>query len=301
MHLINNKSFITNNGPNSHENKQSPADIIFLTSADTEITLLSKSLRKIKGRPSVRLQNILNLNDNIAVDSYIKKTLSKAKIVIVRILGGRNYWSYGVDQILADQMKKKYRIIFLPGDDKFDEQLFAMSSIKGNDYRNIWSYFIEGGPENGVNLLKYILYLNNAMRKPPAAKKISSVGIYWPDFNDINAETLETKWRIKKRPVIAITFYSALLQSGQTEVIDALISALGKYYNCIPIYSKSFKDKKNSDVTRYLLKKYNPISVINLTGFSLSGMSSSKTIFDDARRPVFQVILSTMSQHQWQH
>ena len=301
MHLINNKSFITNNGPHGHENKQSPADIIFLTSADTEITLLSKSLKKIKGRPSVRLQNILNLNDNSAVDSYIKETLSKAKIVIVRILGGRNYWSYGVDQILADQMKKEYRIIFLPGDDKFDEQLFAMSSIKGNDYRNIWSYFIEGGPENGVNLLKYILYLNSGIRKPPAAKKISSVGIYWPDFNEINAETLQTKWRIKKRPVIAITFYSALLQSGQTEVIDALITALEKDYNCIPIHSKSFKDKKNRDVTRFLLKKYNPISVINLTGFSLSGISSSKTIFDDARRPVFQVILSSMSEHEWQH
>ena len=301
MHLINNKSFITNNGSDSLENIQSPADIIFLTSADTEITLLSKSLRKIKDRPSVRIQNILNLSDDNTVDTYIKKTLSKAKIVIVRILGGRNYWSYGVDQILADQMKKKYKIIFLPGDDKFDEQLFAMSSIKGNDYRNIWSYFIEGGPENGLNLLKYTLYLNNSVKKPPAAKKISSVGIYWPDFNEINAETLETKWRFKKRPVIAITFYSALLQSGQTEVIDALISALGKYYNCIPIYSKSFKDKKNCDVTRYLLKEYNPISVINLTGFSLSGMSSSKTIFDDARRPVFQVILSSMSQHQWQH
>jgi len=301
MHLINNKSFITNNGPSGHEYKQSPADIIFLTSADTEITLLSKSLRKIKGQPSVRLQNILNLNDNNAVDSYIKKTLPKAKFVIVRILGGRNYWSYGVDQILADQMRKKYKIIFLPGDDKFDEQLFAMSSIKGNDYRNIWSYFIEGGPENGVNLLKYILYLNNGIKKPPAAKKISSVGIYWPDFNEINAETLEAKWPIEKRPVIAITFYSALLQSGQTEVIDALISALGKDYNCIPIHSKSFKDKKNRDVTRFLLKKYNPISVVNLTGFSLSGISSSKTIFDDARRPVFQVILSSMSEHEWHH
>ena len=242
MHLINNKSIITNNGSDSHENIQSPADIIFLTSADTEITLLSKSLRKIKDRPSVRIQNILNLSDDNTVDTYIKKTLSTAKIVIVRILGGRNYWSYGVDQILADQMKKKYKIIFLPGDDKFDEQLFAMSSIKGNDYRNIWSYFIEGGPENGVNLLKYTLYLTNSLKKPPTAKKISSVGIYWPDFNEINAETLETKWRFKKRPVIAITFYSALLQSGQTEVIDALISALGKYYNCLLYTSPSPRD-----------------------------------------------------------
>ena len=247
MHLINNKSFITNNGSDSLENIQSPADIIFLTSADTEITLLSKSLRKIKDRPSVRIQNILNLSDDNTVDTYIKKTLSKAKIVIVRILGGRNYWSYGVDQILADQMKKKYKIIFLPGDDKFDEQLFAMSSIKGNDYRNIWSYFIEGGPENGVNLLKYILYLNNSVKKPPTAKKISSVGIYWPDFNEINAETLKTKWRFKKRPVIAITFYSALLQSGQTEVIDALISVLGKYYNYdpTPIIQALFKTGKS--------------------------------------------------------
>ncbi|GIR68217.1 MAG: hypothetical protein CM15mP73_0380 [Hyphomicrobiales bacterium] len=72
----------------------------------------------------------------------------------------------------------------------------------------------------------------------------------------------------QKRPVIAITFYSALLQSGKTEVIDALITALKKDYNCIPIHSKSFKDKKTETFT-FPIKKYNPISVINLTGFSL--------------------------------
>ena len=75
-----------------------------------------------------------------------------------------------------------------------------------------------------------------------------------------------------------------------------------KNYNCLPIYAKSFKDKKNAELTTYLLQEYSPISLINLTGFSLKEERlSNTTIFDSGERLVFQGVLSSMSEHEWSH
>ena len=104
---------------------QETADIIFLSSADTEISLLSKTVNELDRYPSIRLANLLNLSETKSIDNYINKTLSKAKIVIVRILGGKSYWNYGIEKLIEHQMKKKCDVIFFPGDDKFDERYWS--------------------------------------------------------------------------------------------------------------------------------------------------------------------------------
>ena len=302
MHIVTSHQHDSKNHEKSEYFVQETADIIFLSSADTEISLLSKSINELDTYPSIRLANLLNLSETKSIDNYINKTLSKAKIVIVRILGGKSYWNYGIEKLIEHQMTKKCDVIFFPGDDKFDEQLYALSSIKGMKYKELWSYFIEGGAENASNLLKYISYLQFNSPKPASSKKISPVGIYWPKKNEISSVELEKNWNKSRKHVIAITFYSALLQSGQTEVIDSLIFELQKNYNCLPIYAKSFKDKKNAELTTYLLQEYSPISLINLTGFSLKEERlSNTTIFDSGERLVFQGVLSSMSEHEWSH
>lgn len=37
----------------------------------------------------------------MSVDLYIDDVLSDAKFIIVRILGGRGYWDYGIEQLVA--------------------------------------------------------------------------------------------------------------------------------------------------------------------------------------------------------
>mgnify|MGYP003387867369 CR=1 FL=1 len=140
MHIVTSKSHQSKNHEKTLNRSQDSADIIFLSSADTEISLLSKSVRRVSKYPSIRLTNVLNLAEHKSIDAYISKTVSKAKIVIIRILGGKSYWNYGVDKLVEDQIKKKYEIIFFPGDDKFDEQLYALSSINGSQYKELWSY-----------------------------------------------------------------------------------------------------------------------------------------------------------------
>ena len=74
---------------------QSPADIVLLSAADSALAALAHSCEQLPiDYPSVRLANWMQLKKPAALDLYIDKTLEKAKVVVVSLLGGAAYWSY---------------------------------------------------------------------------------------------------------------------------------------------------------------------------------------------------------------
>lgn len=75
--------------------EQTAAPFLFLSSADSDLSLLAKQ------KPSVpiRALNIQALEHPAAVDHYLRSTVSKARLVLVRLLGGRGHWSYGIEQL----------------------------------------------------------------------------------------------------------------------------------------------------------------------------------------------------------
>ena len=46
--------------------------------------------------PTVRLANLIALKHPVSVDTYVERTLSGAKAILVRIIGGEAYWPYGL-------------------------------------------------------------------------------------------------------------------------------------------------------------------------------------------------------------
>ena len=83
---------------------QPPGDIVVLTSADTEVSLLSASVQARNAEAAgldIRIANYLSLSHPFSVDSYLADTVSGAKLVVVRLLGGSGYWSYGVQELRA--------------------------------------------------------------------------------------------------------------------------------------------------------------------------------------------------------
>jgi len=100
MHLLATQQTLLADGAEAVDLCQSPADIIIISAADTELTLLAHTYTKYcNNLPTLRLANALHLSHNMSVDLYTEKIVKKAKLVIVRLLGGRNYWPYGVDEI----------------------------------------------------------------------------------------------------------------------------------------------------------------------------------------------------------
>ena len=51
--------------------------------------------------PSLRLANMLRLAHPMSVDLYVETVIAEAKLVVLRMLGGRSYWPYGLEQIAA--------------------------------------------------------------------------------------------------------------------------------------------------------------------------------------------------------
>ena len=75
----------------------SPARFVILSAADTDLMLLASAVDQSgRGDDAVRLANILTLSHPYSIDLLVDQTLRASRLMVVRLLGGISYWSYGV-------------------------------------------------------------------------------------------------------------------------------------------------------------------------------------------------------------
>ena len=303
MHLLAATPGGIDDGSEAVDLGQDPADIVILTAADTEIACLAaaqeRRLAADPDAPTLRCANLLHLGHNYSVDLYLEETLSKAKLVIGRLLGGRGYWSYGVDEVTALCRKKGIALAWLPGDDQPDAELHGLSTLPGDTVHRLWQYFVQGGIDNAEHLLAYAATLLNRDADWREPAPLLRAGLYWPGRNLPDLADLP---RTEGRPVAAIVFYRALFQAANTAVIDTLIDALDAAgVDALPIYAASLKDPVAADTVRGLLADGGAGIVLNGTGFALSvpGAARVDTPFDGQDCPVLQVVFSGGNRDAW--
>lgn len=304
MHLLAATPGGIDDGSEAVDLGQSPADIVILTAADTEIACFAAAqARRVEAdpsTPSLRCANLLHLGHNYSVDLYLESVVAGAKLVVGRLLGGRGYWSYGVDQVTALCRDKGIALAWLPGDDQPDAELHGLSTLPVDATHRLWQYLVQGGVDNAHGFLGYAATLlgRDAEWKEPAP--LLRAGLYWPGKS---LPALADLPRTPGRPVAAITFYRALYQAANTEVIDALIDALDAAdVDALPIYAASLKDPVAADTVRGLLDEGGAGIVMNGTGFALSapGAPRASTPFDGRDCPVIQVVFSGGNAAGWE-
>ena len=72
--------------------EQSPAPLLLLSSADSDLALLSQRLQSAPQRASwsaIRALNLASLSHPAAVDHYLRTSMQGTRLVLVRLLGGR--------------------------------------------------------------------------------------------------------------------------------------------------------------------------------------------------------------------
>src|SRR5690348_13139752 len=158
MHLLAATPGTLLDGSSAVDLGQSAAEIIVLSAADSEIRLLAAAHKTLAERhgaewPTLRLANLLTLSHNLSVDTYVEATIARARLVVVRILGGRSYWPYGVDEIARAASMHGIAVAFLPGDDKPDDELARLTSIPAAERERLWRYLLHGGRENAEGFL----------------------------------------------------------------------------------------------------------------------------------------------------
>ena len=81
---------------------QTPGQIVFLSAADSELACLARAQARLPDdAPTLRLANLLQLAHPMSVDLYADRVVARARLVVLRLLGGRGYWPYGVEQLAA--------------------------------------------------------------------------------------------------------------------------------------------------------------------------------------------------------
>ena len=138
---------------------QSPAELIVLSAADSELAALAEARAAIEDPPGLRLASLLHLAHPMSVDLYLEQTATKARLVVARVLGGEGYWAYGLEQFAARLGGAGVGFAALPGDDRPDEALWRTSSVGRADWEALWAYLVEGGPENAGNFLRYCRWI----------------------------------------------------------------------------------------------------------------------------------------------
>ena len=170
--------------------EQSPAPIVFLSAADTDLQTLAASMSQLPvDFPALRAVNLLQLQQQLTIDTYAEDVLAFAQIIILRLLGGRSYWSYGLEVVRETVQQTGAALIVLPGDDRPDLDLVSHSTVSLTAVNQLWQYFSEGGIENFVNALKFVADVGLGQSySPPLPKPVPRVGVYGWRFGRFDPE-----------------------------------------------------------------------------------------------------------------
>jgi cobaltochelatase CobN len=296
MHLLATEPGTIADGSEAVDLAQTQGDIVVLASTDTEIALLAAAQSRLPSAPSLRLAPVMRLGHNLSVDLYME-TVAKARLVVARLLGGEAYWPYGVERLAKTCRAHNIPLALLPGDDKPDRDLARLSTLPPDACQRLWRYLAEGGPGNAENFLRYAATLIDGAEAWAEPAPLLRAGYYWPDQALPSLADIARHWH-GEGGVVPIVFYRALVQSGNTAPVDALVRALtARRLRPLPIFAHSLKDGEAKAVISAALGAYRPAVILNATGFSVAVSGGDDPLAADC--PVLQIVFSGGDEESW--
>ena len=306
MHLLAAAAGSVDEGQEPVDLGQSPADIVFISAADTELAALATARSEMAQPPELRLASMMHLQHPMSVDLHIDACASKAKLVVARVLGGASYWKYGFEQYAARLADAGVAFAALPGDDKPDPDLRLFSTVSDQDYDALWAYLVEGGPKNAVNFLSYCQYMIAQAPAPQAAEPLLRAGVYWPGDGISDLSAAQAHWT-QDAPIVPVIFYRALVQGAGLNPINRMVKALRLAgLNPLPIFVASLKDPISVATLDQLFQAAPPAVILNCTSFAVgnphgdSSPNNPLTAVSARQAPVLQVVLAASTEASWE-
>jgi cobaltochelatase CobN len=287
--------------------EQSPAPIVVLTAADTDIQTLAAAQGKLPDDfPEIRVVNLLQLQQPLSIDGYAEDVLIHAKVIILRLLGGKAYWSYGLEVVKETVSQTGAALWVIPGDDRPDPDMVSHSTVSLGAVNRLWRYFIEGGVGNFVHGLQFVADVGLGCEfNPPSAEVVPRVGRYpYPIVETRNGASLRfANASLPNRgylPKVGIIFYRAHYLAGNTQPINGICQELvSKNLQPVPIFVSSLGD---AEVQVEVIECLDNVEVIlNTTSFSVGKIGNEDSqLWRRLDVPILQVILSGGTVEQWE-
>jgi len=280
---------------------QPPGDILVLSFADSDLAGLAAAWAAERDAlPSVRFAHLRDLRHPMSVDLWIERVGVRAKVILVRLIGGLDWWRYGVDELAAAARANGIKLALLPGEDRDDPRLCDASTLPGGELAVLLAYFREGGAANLRALLRRLACHAGRPLETAAPQPLPRLACYLPGEGAIGLERLVAHAAAACRPVVAIVFYRALLLTADTAVIDALCAALAaRGLAPAPLAVTSLKDAAASEFVRGALARLKPAIVVTTTAFAAGGDPGEPTPLDGPGVPVLQAMIATTRRAAW--
>jgi cobaltochelatase CobN len=279
---------------------QTPGDLAVLSFADSDLAGLADAWAMERDvLPGLRLVSLRDLRHPMSVDLWIDRVALHAKVILVRLLGGLEWWRYGVERLSALARERGIAFAVLPGEDRDDLRLAEASTLPQHELDALLRFFREGGRENMRALLRRLAGHAGITLDTVEPRPVPRMAGYLPAAGAVDLDALAASLA-PDRPVAAILFYRSMLLATDTAAIDALCEALAvRGVAPAPLVVTSLKEAAAAEFLRAALARLRPAVIITTTAFAAGGDPGTSTPLDDAGVPVLQVVIATTKRAAW--
>lgn len=283
---------------------QAPADLVVLSFSDSDLSAFAAGWRAARaddaGFCELRLANLAALAHPLSVDTYLERTLSGAKAILIRLIGGTPYWSYGLGQVEALARSRGIALAVVSGDGRPDARLDSVSTVAPPILRELERLCEAGGAaaaRAALGLLADVVGNGAAaLGAGPEARHepLPMAGFWHPERGLINPDAFEHgDPKASGRPLVLIVFYRSYLTAHDLDpfvVLHAVLERRG--FDTLSIFAPSLKAPDTAALVDHWVRSLGPTAIVNATAFSARG-EHGDTPLDGAGVPVFQIALST--------
>ncbi|WP_277969084.1 cobaltochelatase subunit CobN [Sphingomonas echinoides] len=277
---------------------QDAADLVVLSFSDSDLGAFAVGWRAAgPALPGVRLANLADLAHPLSVDTYVDRTLGRAKGILVRLIGGIAYWSYGIQQLAAIARERGIALAVLPADGRMDPRLDAVSTVPVATLRCLTDLCDLGGASAARAALEILAAAAGLTTdRRTEAHGIAGVGGWHPDTGASCPAAFAITTR---KPRVLLVFYRSYLIASDVAPIAALHAGFeARGYDVIGLFVPSLKDGAARGWIARWVAALAPAAIVNATAFSASD-AAGVTPLDGAGVPVFQVALATSERAAW--
>src|SRR5262245_16546308 len=183
---------------------QPPGDIAILSFADSDLSGLAAAwAMEREALPSVRLASLRDLRHPMSIDLWIDRVGAHAKVIVVRLLGGLDWWRYGVERLAALARERRIVLAVLPGEDRDDPSLVEASTLPAPELDRLLRFFRESGRANLGALLRRLAMHAGAPVADVEPQPVPRLAGYLPGAGAVTLDKLVADLP-REKPVVAI-------------------------------------------------------------------------------------------------
>jgi cobaltochelatase CobN len=303
MHLLAATPGTVTSGEEAIDLAQSPGDIVFLTVADSDLACFARAAEAFDGiGPCVRLANLLQLKHPYSVDLYVEKVIAHAKFVCVVLLGGKDYWPYGIDEIARIAREKGIAFAAIADGQEPDPALDRASTLPPEICIRLREYLRQGGVSNAVNFLRTAARsIGMDADVPDDPVPVADAGIYLPGVERPSLADARQGW-IDGQPLALFIFYRALTIAGTMDAVDATMTALEERgLNVLAVHVRALREPFAVHWLRCVLGEVAPDVIVNATSFAASSPGDNRipSVLEDADCPILQTVFAGVEHSVW--